>query len=244
MTTANFKEPDSLTLLWTKMFEDYPNVQLLKVNHFVDPHSKNRECCDFGFGITTKRGKFNCIYFSIKLEKNIIFIRSFASLTKEMSLIISELIDKVLDNIDLLKSSYMLVNMFGKKVYPSFYIPKNKRIEKKRNLGVKKTDILAKKAEILDFYALLRTKTFPKRSYDPDEFRVFLVGGFGAKHLADLLLSLGIVKKIGKWDNYHKIEFNVDNYVGDLYSVMDEWENFIRTEIGLRKCFVHTWYMD
>ncbi|MGF7535800.1 hypothetical protein AAGG74_19265 [Bacillus mexicanus] len=243
MTTESCNEKDSLTLMWTKVFEYYPNVQLLKVRNF-DDSLKNDFNFGFFFGITTKRGKFNFVGFTLKLKKNTISIRSSASPTKEMRLIISELIDKTLENIDLLNPSYLLVNMFGKKVYPPFYIPKDKRISKKRKSGVKKADILTKKEEILDFHSLLKTKTFKNRVYHPDEFRAFLVGGFGAKHLADLLLSLGIVKKIDKWDNYHKIEFNVDDYVGDLYSVMDEWENFIRKEIGLKKCYVHTWYMD
>jgi hypothetical protein len=228
---------------WTPLFEEFKNVQLINVGQ----RSKTETRLEYWFALkaTTQRGvqkilNINVISFKSQLKINFSDVN-----TKELLILLSEITDKIVENIDLLNPSFSMIVTFGQVTYPYYYRSKEQRETKRtRPSGVKKADILLKKDKILSFFNELRTKQLPERTPHYDERRVFQIGGTGAKYLVELLIELGIAKDPGKWGSYHTIKFYPEHYVSSLYPVMDEWEKFIRNEIGLQKCFVHIYYVD
>lgn len=229
---------------WNPIFATYENVRLMSVG---EKEQKSRMDYWFSFFVTSKRGKqMHCrIAFSKPFKQNKLTFVFSDTKSKEMSFLLSELTEVIIEHIELLDPSLTMITTFGQIEFPYSYRNKEKREEVKvKRTGVKKADILAKKDTILSFFNELKTKDLPEIKPGYDERRVFQIGGGGAKYLIELLIELGIASDPGKWGSYYTIRFNPDHYEATYYSVMDEWEEFIKKIIGLEKCFVHCWYMD
>lgn len=242
MTTVTGRNTE-LRDIWKIIFNTYDNVELNNVSP-ASPNSSVEKGYSFSFTITTKKGKQNMAtirIWTIKGQLNLHFSDGYA--TKEMIDLLSALSDKVLENLEYLDPSFCILKTFGSVIMPFGYRIRGKE-KKQTNSGVKKEEILGKEKEIIAFFNELKTKELPVRTIHQDERRIFRVGGRGSKYLVDFFLKLGIAKEIGKWDSYHTMRFESTHYKSPLYSVMDEWESFIQNKIGLKKCSVHTWYID
>lgn len=202
----------------------------------------------FSFDFTTKLGKrkHNWIYVNVTRENQLSITYSNID-TNETIRLVSAMTDVILEHIEHLNPSFLLMKTFGTVKLPASYLNKEKRDAKKtRPPGVKKADILDKKGEILAFFEELKTKTLPVCEPDHfnDERRVFQLGGTGSKYIAELFLELGIAKDPGKWGKYYTLSFHPEHYVSSYYSVMDEWQTFVKKEIGLSQCSIHIYYLD
>lgn len=196
----------------------------------------------------SKMGKRKLNWINVKVNRENQLSITYTNIdTKETRRLLSAMTDVILEQIEHLNPSFLLMKTFGTVELPATYLNKETREAKKtRPTGVKKADIVAKKSKILAYFEELKTKTLPV--YEPDRFnderRVFLIGGGGSKYLAEVFVELGIATGFRKWDKSYKVDFKHEHYNSSYYSVLDEWEEFVKKEVGLSSCYVHTYYID
>ncbi|MCK2000716.1 hypothetical protein MZM54_04845 [[Brevibacterium] frigoritolerans] len=242
MTTVVEKEV--LTDTWKSILEPvFENIEIKIVSK--DTNSKSYS---FLVEFKSKLGKRKINWIYVKLNQENQLSISYSKLdAKETRRLLSGITDVILDHIEHLDPSFLLMKTFGTVKFPALYLNKEEReVKKTRPPGVKKADILAKKSKILAFFEELKTKKLPVCEPDKwnDERRVFQVGGTGSKYLAEVLLELGIVKDFRKWDKCYAVNFNHEHYASSYYSVLDEWEEFVKKEIGFSRCYIHIYYID
>lgn len=223
---------------WEQKLADMENTKLEGVWREED---KNPLAYTFCFKLVTQRGKEQIVFVSLTEYKGKLQVGFTSKLnTKELLNRTSRLVDLILDNVNLLHNAFDEL----KKVeimYPKHYISKSVLEERKNeSKGVKVSDIKNKKELIVNFFEELKCKKLPEANYSDDERRSFEIRGRGSTNLGKLLVELGIAKKFNQTTvskSYHTIYFKDDCYDSHIYAVLDQWENFIRNEIGFRDCY-------
>lgn len=228
---------------WEQTLGNVENTEL----EGVWREDKNTLAYTFCFKLVTQRGKEQIVfvYFSEYKGKLQVGFSSKLS-TKELLNRTSRLVDLIVDNVNLLHKAFDEL----KKVeimYPNHYISKSVLEERKNeSKGVKVSDIKYKKELIVNFFEELKCKKLPEANYSDDERRSFEIRGRGSTNLGKLLVELGIAKEFNATKaskSYHTIYFKDDCYNSHLYAVLDQWESFIRNEIGFQDCFSSRYFI-
>jgi len=229
---------------WEQTLGDMENTKLEGVWREED---KDPLAYTFCFKLVTQRGKGQIVFVSLSEYKGKLQVGFTSKLnTKELLNRTSRLVDLILDNVNLLHKAFDEL----KKVeimYPKHYISKSILEERKNeSKGVKVSDIKNKKELIVNFFEELKCKELPKVNYSDDERRSFEIRGRGSTNLGKLLVELGIAKEFNATKaskSYHTIYFKDDCYNSHLYAVLDQWESFIRNEIGFQDCFSSRYFI-
>lgn len=236
-------EKEVLTDTWKLILE--PIFENIEIKVSKDTNSKSYS---FLVEFKSKLGKRKINWIFVKIDHENQLSISYSKLdAKETRRLLSGLTDVILEQIEHLDRSFLLTKTFGTVKLPALYLNKEEREAKKtRPPSVKKADIIAKKGKILAYFEELKTKALPvyKPDHINDERKVFLIGGAGSKHLADVFVELGIATGFSKWDKSYNVDFNHEHYESSYYSVLYEWEEFVKKEIGLYKSYVYTYYVN
>lgn len=248
MNTAINTTKEVLSSTWKEMFKKHENIISLDV-------SKQEFQTGFGYSfylrVNTKKGKLIHFYFKVmKYQRNSFLTVEVSNnlKTKELIVLRSELIDIVMENLDRLDDTLLMIQTFSTTSYPDGpYWSKERRqndAQKKRRSGMTKAEILEKKDEILAFYEEVKNKNLPDDPLDQlnYESRVFCMEGTGANQLLKVLVELGIAEEGRKFGKSYSPNFKTEGYKSTYLAIMNAWETFLQKTFKPIRIYIHTWY--
>ncbi|MED2737751.1 hypothetical protein [Bacillus toyonensis] len=248
MTTAINNTKEVLSTTWKEMFKQYENI------HSVEVTGKEFQT-GFGYGFYlrayTKKGKLVHFFFNVRKyqrDSHITVEVSDNLKTKELIVFRSELIDIVMENLDRLDNTLLMIQTFSTTSYPDGpYWSKERRqadTQKTRRKGMTKAEILEKKDEILAFYKEVKNKDLPDNPLDQRNYesRVFCMDGTGANQLLKVLVELGIAEEGRKFGKSYSPNFITEGYKSTYLAIMDAWEAFLQKTFKPIRIYIHTWY--
>ncbi|MGN5651155.1 hypothetical protein [Bacillus sp. Brlt_9] len=247
MTTAINNKQEVLTTTWNEMFKQYENIFSLEV---IQQDFKSGYGYRFYLRVYTKKGKLIHFFFYIKKYQKDSFITVEASdniKTKELIVLRSELIDIVMENLDRLDNTLLMIQTFSTTKYPDGpYWSKERRAKSenaKRRKGVTKAEILEKKEEILAFYEEVKKKDLIETPLDLFNYegRAFCMSGSGTKQLVEVLTDLGIVNKCDFFGKAYSPVFNTEGYKSSYLAIMDAWSTFLAKLFKPLSIYVKSW---
>ncbi|MED2737750.1 hypothetical protein [Bacillus toyonensis] len=125
------KDNNELKVMWTHLLKKFENVAIQSIVTYTE--NLSQLYFSFEMNITTKKGKF--VDTTISLQKSLITGGIFAYFssnikTKELKLLVSEMLDEVIENIEHLHPSLIFTTMAKETKYPDSYYPIKERIKK------------------------------------------------------------------------------------------------------------------
>lgn len=234
-----------LNKVWERKFYNMENV---KLEGLWKDTSKLNLYYKFYFELTTKRKQKVIAHISLSEYKGSLQVGfSTQKKTQELHKLASGLVDKIVNEVEYLDTILGELKEVNPVLYPKHYISKSILEERKNeSKGIRVSSIRDKKELIVNFFEELKCKKLPEVNYSDNERRSFEIRGRGSTNLGKLLVELGIAKefkatKVSK--SFHTIYFKDDCYNSHLYTVLDQWESFIRNEIGFQDCFSSRYFV-
>ncbi|MGN5651156.1 hypothetical protein [Bacillus sp. Brlt_9] len=116
------KDNKELKVAWTHLLEKYKNVAIQSI--LSQTAKVSQLYFAFNISITTKRGK--SVNTTITLQKSLftggVFVKFGSNIkTKELKILLSDMLDEVIENIEHLHPSLIFTTMFKRTEYPDSY---------------------------------------------------------------------------------------------------------------------------
>lgn len=231
---------------WKQLLMSFENVKINTIN--FNDENLSQIYFRLQLHIYTKKGTFvntTITFTKTILSDNYSVIFGIEIKTKELKILASEIVDVIMNNIEHIHPSLVLITAFSEIKYPNEYLPIENRYKKvERRKGITKAEVLAKKNEIIAFYEKIKNEDLPERPIDEfnDERRTFKINGPGTKHLINLLTELDIVENNSSYGSSHAIYFKSKGYKSSYLAIMDAWEKYLSSIFKPLSIYVHSWY--
>ncbi|MED2737749.1 hypothetical protein [Bacillus toyonensis] len=239
-------EKNNRVVMWKQLLMSFENVKINTID--FNDENLSRIYFRLQLHIYTKKGAFvntTITFTKTILSENYSVLFGTEIKTKELKILASEMVDAILNNIEHIHPSLVLITAFSEIKYPDSYLAIEERHKKVvRRKGITKAEVLARKDDIISFYEKIKKEDLPERPIDEfnDERRSFKIAGPGTKHLINLLTELEIVEDNSSYGSSHTVYFQSKSYKSSYLAIMDAWETYLSSIFKPVSIYVHTWY--